>query len=797
MLKHYLTVSFRNLWKNRGQTAISIIGLAVALVVFTFCAFQWRHNMSYNRNYHDSERLFGILNEVNGEMRRNYRRLTAETLAKQFPEIEVHTAYYIMGPAAYKLCEVSDGEKLNYFEQKFFVWGDSSFFNFYGLKILAGSITGAPHSIIITESAAKLFYGTTDVTGRTFTDINDFHNSKTVYTIAGVMEDFPDNTWLKTCSGVELNRPETLAPSHNIYYYDGYEPRIKLKKGVDWKAFNRKLQAQTIKYQYGTDKFAEDRLSIAPITDVGVWMGKQSVTMALIMMMTGLLVLLIAFLNYVIFIFGRILTRLKECGIRKITGSLQGGLFTLFFVESLIACIGAGALSLLIAKSAFGLMKDTMHGLEQSMFLGFQLQYIVALMGVVALLCFFATYRLIRIPVIQSVQRLVIFQRNSPLRNIFIGFQIVICLLFIGGAWFLYRQSAFLEKNLSAGLSETEKQSIFNVHLSGENYLPVREHIISFMEQNPKVEIVNRNGMGLIGAWQLGKGRFEWDGMTEQQGASQMANMLTDANYAEMLNVRMKAGRFYTKDEPDKAVVNEAFEKIYGSNPVGQEIRVNYWDGMKTFLIVGVMNDIVNNSNMFRQDGVVLPCIYLPYPEGHANLSCYVKVSPDYRSEFPKVMKAELEKYVSAGGQVRVPSLAERIDSAASESRTTTQLTGVFSLISILITLSGMFASVALTTEKRRKEVAIRKINGATSGMIVWLFCRNYCYLLVVSALVAFPLLYLLITNWLTRYKEHIALEVCSFVGLFLVMAAFIGCVISGQVLRMSRIKPAEALKAE
>ena len=217
---------------------------------------------------------------------------------------------------------------------------------------------------------------------------------------------------------------------------------------------------------------------------------------------------------------------------------------------------------------------------------------------------------------------------------------------------------------------------------------------------------------------------------------------------------------------------------------------------MINYQIVGVIPDIINNQFKLNSEPVI-PCIYMPFPENSVNFSCIVKIKPEYRKEFPDMIKTELLKHVNPATPIYINSMKEHSASYLDYEQNLFRITSLFSIICVLISLLGIYASVTLSTERRKKEVAIRKINGATPTVILFIFAKSNLVQLVVSAVIAFPVLTLLLNKWLQNYSTHITISILPFIILFFLMAVIVAITIIWQLWRIARINPAEVIKSE
>lgn len=804
MFKHYINIAIRNLLKYKQQSLISIIGLAVGVTCFAFCSYTLRVSMNWDRNIKDIDRICIIYSQSETGPEECYDNYAADALAKDFPEIESTTSYSVMGGFADKLCEVKTSDSIvNYYHETFMLT-NYKLLDFFQIRVINGDprvFSQMPDAILLTEKTAYKLFGTIDVIGKSFTDINDFDNKKETFRIQGVIENFPKQSSLERFSGIELNTTnDDFCNQNSPMHYQGFCTYVKLKEGINIKQLNEKLKSYTLKYPKWKNEIAELNVQLQPFSKrTDLYKKGQFENIGTFFFIIGLLVLLTALFNYVIFIIGRIANRIKECGIRQVNGASGAALFKLIFTEAAMAFITACLLSFIIAELVMPYVNsiELYFSLDPVYIFRLLAQYsLIGLVGI-AFICLLVTYKIKKISVIQSLSGNQAIRQNSLLRNAFISVQLIICFLFLGTTWFVKEQSNLMEYQLTNGLSETDKASIFEVSLNGDKFFPVRSEVLRKLEQNPQVEAICRNGMGLSGAWHLGEGKFTWEGISEHEAKETLGHMYTDANYFDLINLKAKEGRLYTLTEIDKAVVNESFAKSFSRNPIGMQIGVNYWGkGMKNYLVVGVVPDIINN--MYEMNTrPVLPCIYLPFPENNINMSCIVKVKPEYRKEFPNMIKTILRRYVNPATTIYIHSMKERVTDRLNYEQNIFRMTSIFSVICILISLLGIYASVTLSTEKRKKEVAIRKINGATPSIILSLFCKSNLIQLAVSAAIAFPLLGLLLNNWLQKYTNHISISILPFIILFLLMAIIVAFTIIWQLWRIARINPAEVIKSE
>lgn len=802
MLRHYITIAFRNLLKYKVQTVISIIGLSVGLACFAFCSYQFRVNLDFDKDFRDADRIYIPYIKTDTRVKTDLPPEIRNRLKKEYPAIEASTDIINISPYTEKLCEVSGKNgQMNYFKESF-LFTDSQFLDFFGLELLSGDkneIANTPDALVITRKTALKLYGTENVIGKTFVNVNDFDNERENCIIRGVMQDFPPQTRFEQKSGIILN---TTHPALIRMQDEVTSQYVKLRKGTDVTGFNRVLTQLPVKGIQEDKPETTYPVRLIHLQDFSSLFSKgDSMSIPVLFFIIGLLVLLTALFNYLLFIFGQMLNRSKECGIRKVNGGSTGSFFILFFTEACITFLITCLISFILIEQFIPVIESFSHTLilDKNYILRLMLQYALAGIGCIALLCWLVIKRLDRQSVIQNVYKSSLTHKKGITREVLICIQITISFLFLGSAWFVRQQSKLIESTLTAGLDETDLTCLYTISLNGEKLQAARPDILRKLRENPEIECISCNGMGVLGAWQLGKDYFTWDGITETEKNTTLGNLYVEANYPDIIKQKVIQGRFFSAGEIDKAVVNESFSRLIGKNPIGLKIGIRGWDRMNYYEITGVIPDIINNPNAlsFKSDKLILPCFYLPYPEGHVNMECVVKVKPQYRKSFRKVITAELHKYVNQATDIYVHNMKEYASFYTDREHQLYKITSLFAIICILISLLGIHTAIRLNTEQRKKEVAIRKINGATHISLLFLLGKKNLIQLILSTCFSFPLLFIFVNRWVQNYPVQITIGIMPFFLLFFLMTVIITFTVIRQIIQIARTNPAEIIKNE
>lgn len=255
----------------------------------------------------------------------------------------------------------------------------------------------------------------------------------------------------------------------------------------------------------------------------------------------------------------------------------------------------------------------------------------------------------------------------------------------------------------------------------------------------------------------------------------------------------MEEGRFFNTGEPHVMVVNRAFADWLGENPIGKSFTVDGMMEVTTYRIIGIMENILPVGNEIR----MIPGIYMPFPEGYINETLYVKFKPGFVRQGIQPLKNKVEAQLNPFTQTFIENLWVDMEGYLSSVIELGSMIFWLAIFCILISALGLYSAMMLAVEKRSREMAIRKINGATLADIAGIFCLHYLKLVVVAACVAFPLIYRTMNRWLEEYSYRITLSPGVFAAIFILMVLIMLLTILSQLLKIIRVNPTEALKTD
>jgi ABC-type antimicrobial peptide transport system permease subunit len=784
------------------QNIVGIIGLSVGFLCFSISLSLIEWQTGYDTEYPNADRMYFLQNEFHANYQDNIYNLPSV-----FPEIEKMT-FVKNGPEQYEFVE-PETEKTH---RLFLFECDTMFIRFFALKILAGNestIHRTVNSIVLYETAAKKI------------DKN-FHSliGKTIqagdksYQITGIIKK-PANTRIISLGmdGLVINRDAGYFKEKINYQWDpsilnGFvlmNDKVSVRKFQETLS-NHKFNFELIESRLGHHVNADGSLtkmvanvelehfSLSPINDP---FKEKPLTSHLQTFLIGLLILLVALFNYISFQTAQFYNRLKECALRRVNGAGKRHIFYLFFTEIALAFLITYFLSILLLD-IFGVYIKTIrwfYFLDVSVLKFQMVQYLLFVLLLAFVLC------LIPVNIIQRISVRTVFLNISTKgkkgagRTFLLFLQLVVLYLFLSAFLIAGLQINKYKSQVFNQLSKKEKTSILNVNYLDKNLIDNRTALVKNIEASPFVKEVLMNEKLVI---------FN---STEQLGITKSGEEITDNNFGipgfkeNSIDVRHVHPRFFNffrcelikgtflteESSPRDVVVDETFASYYAdNNPVGKSFE--------NYRIVGVIKNLNTSKSKDRFTRTKLPVFYTVSNNFDKGFVLYIKVLDGKEKEVRQFIDKCLSEFTSSG-QKHIQTLEEEIDMVLFEEKALLHTMSVLFVISLIICLLGIYSAIIMNTEKRRKEVAIRKINGATIKNILLLFGKTYIGLWTLTCILFFPLVYYYGNQWLSNYIEHITLDISLFLIIYLIVLILIIATIIYRILKIARCNPAEVIK--
>ena len=767
MIRHYLKVAWRNLLKYRTQTAINVGGLAVGFACFAFANLWMRYEASFDSRHEGADRMYLLYAETAieaGGLSPHVPYPVSTLLKQEFPEVEAACAFTRYTKADKLELEGQPEVELPSIQL------DSCFMNLFGIRVLAGTndFLYTNGQIALTERTARRLFGTTDVLGRTVT-CNDEE-----VTVCAIVSDLPHSNF----SFGFIHEGAYFRKWQDVWYNGGFEVVVRLAPGVSPRALEEKFRAYA---EQTDDRYRKitGRLRLMPLSEVrqAPFNEERLVSFSYLVLFAaaGGLIILCSLFNHLALFLSRMDIRRRELALRRTCGSSGRGLFAMLTTEYSLLVLLSGFLGFVLVEllqSSF----QRLSGVEGNVYGKSLLYFLMVLaLSLVLLLPFVFRYSSLRPERSRSGRRL----------KVMVGLQLFISLLAIFCTVVLMKQLNHLQHT---DLGWERRNIAAFTFLYPDNS---ETEIVDRVRQMPFVSRVLTGYFGLLPEGARGATSIDWEGKPADLEIKGMRMALMDDTLAAFYGVRLASGRFTRAQGGDKEVMlNESAVRLMEiTDPVG--MTVTYYGGEKA-TVVGVVRDFHITAPTIP----VQPTLYvrqfnwtsggdilLKYHEGawpelrHRVDSLFAKDYPEVNYQLVNVMD-EYNAYLKA------ETLLLR-------------LLGFVSVVCILVSSFGIFSMVTLGCERRRKEIAIRKVNGARVGDILGLFAREYLLLLAAAAVVAFPVGYVLMKRWLESYVEQTPLSWWLYAVIFLGMALLIALCIGWRVWRAANENPAEVIKSE
>ncbi len=796
MFRNYLKIAWRNLWKNRLFSALNIVGMGVGIAAVGLMVLYVWHELSYDRFHAHADRIFRVVHYAQwagGNLQLAPTSAPfAGALKNDYPEIKKTVR---LNPEGGGLITYRDKK----IEANDIMFTDQSVFDVFTFPFLYGDPATAlaqPQRIVLTKNLAeKLFGDPAKAIGQTVEFSNNFPN-----TVTGVIADVPTNSHLQFSALRSLPTNYTNGwQSFDLYTY------ILLNKAADAKALEAKLTGFFPKYlkkEMGSE--LTYRMELQPLPSIhlhshldyeaGANGNSQTVY---IFALVAALILLIAGINYVNLYTVRSMSRLREVGVRKAIGSHRSQLVRQFITESMLMALLASVVGVVFANIALPLFNELATKCLSLMTYGPWL-----LLGVVALFGLLlgvgsGLYPALFLSGFQTVVALK-GQTSSKVggvgfRKVLVVFQFVAAVGLIACSWVIYRQMGYaLHKDLGFN-----KDQVLTFHLESES---ARRQIQSLKEELRKSSLIeavsaasNPIGNNNIGT----KGMiFEQNGVmpTTTQVVQKFA---VDADYLNTLQIKLLEGRNFSASSPGDAtgavLVNEALVKEMGwQAPIGKRVKSYVSiDKAVEAQVVGVVKDFHTYSLQHKIEPLVLQ---IPAPEDQDNL--YIRIRPGKAEEALAYIKTVYQQFEPTAS-VSFHFLDENFSRQYKAEQKQGQLLLLFTILAVLIACLGLFGLAALSAEARVKEIGVRKVLGASVVSIVTLLSKDFLKLVVIAIVIATPLAWYAMNEWLQSFAYKIDVEwwVFALTGLLAITIALL--TVSFQSVRAALMNPAKSLRSE
>lgn len=797
------------MWKNKGFTAINIVGLSVGLATCLLILLYVMDELSYDKYNVKADRIYRVDANILFGGNHFIMAVTPEPMGaaikKDFPEVEQETRLRDYGGFS-----VKKGDQ-NVVEDKV-IYADSTLFDVFTLPMVAGDPKTAlvnPKSVVVTESTAMKYFNTTDVVGKSLT-VNDTGYLK----ITGVIKDVPKQSHFNYNFFVSLNGSlqsweVNKWSSNNLHTY------LVLKKGADPKVLEAKFDDMVGRYitselkglNMTVETFKKSgnylHYSLMPLTDIHLHSNKTAelgansdIQYVYIFSLIAAFILLIACVNFMNLSTARSSGRAKEVGVRKVLGSMRSNLISQFLAESILVAF----ISLLLALGFATLLLPYFNQLAGkaisfSVFANPWLLLAMALlMLVVGLLA--GSYPAFYLSAFRPIEvlkgKLAAGFKNSWLRSGLVVFQFWISIVLIVGTIVIYNQLSYI-RNKDVGFKRDNMLIIKNTFALGNQADAFKNDILKLTG----VTSATKTGFLPTASWRSDSPLFA-DPALDQKSAISLQIWNVDADYIPTLGMQMAKGRNFSRQmltDSSGVILNEAAAKMLGfKDPIDKKLYyIKNFDLMHkdvgTYHIVGIVKNF--NFNSLREEVTPLALML-----NDQNGSIAFRLNTTNTTSI--VARVENKWKAMAPGQPFQYSFMDAdFDNIYKAEQRIGEIFITFAVLAILIACLGLFGLVTYAAEQRTKEIGIRKVLGATAGNIVGMLSKDFAKLVIISSVIAFPVAWWAMTKWLQgfAYRVSVSWWILAAAGIMALTIALV--TVSIQAIRAALANPVKSLRSE
>ncbi|OGU34342.1 MAG: hypothetical protein A2068_00960 [Ignavibacteria bacterium GWB2_35_6b] len=796
MLKNFIKISLRNFKKNFFYSLINITGLAVGILCFIFIALWVKSELSYDKYNTTSDRIFRLYSNVRIENEEFTQAVTsppfADNLKKDLPEIEnaVRLAP-LVGTIKY-------GDKI--FKEKKILFVDNSFFQIFTVRSLKGNIEHSlddPNSIVLTSNAASKYFGNENPIGKTITFNENFD-----FKVTGVVESLPNDSHFKfdiLCSFQKLT--DILYPEMMERWFDNsYYTYVMLKDKNDYKLTEAKLPAFAEKYmgekmtKYGM--FYNFKLQ--PLTDIHLYSDLRyeieptsSIQNVIIFSVVGVLILLLACINYINMATAVSVKRSKEVGVKKVLGAFKIDLIKQFLTESFVITLA----SLILALALFEILLPEFQNISGKIFESvYSFENILTLLFILITVSIFAG--LYPAFVISSFNPNSVLKGNfakgnkgALLRKSLVVFQNSVSIALLVSIIIITSQMDYIT-NRDLGYN---KEHLVVIDYSGsmsviQNLKNIKNELKEFSSIN---NVASSSGIPVTGVGNTIASTIDNEGKEIEPS---IYRLFTDTDYINTYGLKLLSGRDFIDgskyDSVSAFIINEAAVKSFGwkspEDAIGKPFSIGYRKGE----VIGVVNDF--NFESLQKN--ISPVVFQQLPITNSVLTLQVQ-SAGIKETFDYITKVWENNFPDV--PLDIYFMDEAINKQYQAESRFEKIFYSFAVIAVIIAVLGLIGMASFTVQQKFKEIGIRKVLGASTNHIFVMLTKDFLILVLFSNLFALPAAYYFMNKWLSDFAYKIEIGIQPFfIALFTAVILTLFAV-GYQAVKASVMNPVKTIKQE
>ncbi len=813
MFQNYIKTAFRNLLRGKVYSFINLAGLSIgtatAILLVLFVHDEW----TFDKFHKDSDHIYRawVKEHYQGEVFFNTVTpyILGQELRDNFPEIQQVARYTTMN-AQVKKGDFSESEQIHVVEPQFL-----KMFDFPLIRGKVEDVLEGVHQVVVTEEMGQKYFGDPYPIGQTLT--MQMGGEWTDFTISGIIEKAPGNSGIQYDLLIPFENTKTFMSERGRSSWTNVnvETYLLLNEANSPGEMEAKIAPFVDEKVAKSYEPGEYIVGFQPLTDIHLnneypvgFVQVSDSRYPYILGGVALLILALACINFTTLAVGRSVSRAKEVGVRKTTGATRGQLMVQFWSEAILTAAFAVVMGVIIAEAAMPFFNSLA---DKQLAISFAPQMLLYLVGLALLTGLFSglypALVLSGFSPIQSLRGAISKMGNDKhvvLRGL-VGFQFVLSILLIICTMVMMQQMRFLQnKNLGY---EQEQVVIVPYNNSGVG-------LVISTEEGQKVTDLLRNELaGKLGIVEVARsmhtfGASGWlsIGYTEKSTEKFRDFFLNgmDGSFLPLMDIGLLEGRYFSKEsstDQKAVIINEAYAKEFGlKNPVGQYLQ----EPFQEYQVIGLAPDF-NFESLHLE---VQPLVMATDPIG------LLRIASDVTSEDspnPKIsVKISGENIPASLSTIRLAwqkiapeqsfsytFLDDNIDRQYQAESRLSQIIGFATGLAIFIACLGLFGIATLTIAQRLKEIGVRKVLGASSGDIVFMLNKNFTVMVVIATLIALPLAWFAMNNWLDdfAYRINISPLTLGLGGLVVLLLTWV--TVGWQSVRAAISDPVKSLRSE
>jgi len=791
MLKNYFKTAFRNIWRHKGFSIINIMGLAVGMSA-CFLIFLYVHfELSYDSFNTKADRIYRLVTDVQTPTEKvhfNSSGAMALNVKNDFPEVEsfvrVNGASLLVRKGIIK------------FQEEHSVFADSSFFEVFTLPLKYGNPHTAlkqPFNIVFSETAAKKYFGNTNPVGQTML-LTDGNYAATV---TGVMKDMPENAHFKADMIVSMYSFRQFDSAMDQEWGNfGINSYLLLKPGTNATALEAKLPAFIEKHDGREMKESQTHftLLLEPLKDVYLKSNRRgaesgNMSNVYIFSMVGVFILLIACFNFINLTTARSSERAKEVGIRKVVGAEKFQLTKQFLSESILICLMAFVLAVLLCALALPLfnqlsgkvVSDGIFSNPGYILILFALSVCIGIIAGIYPALVLSSF----MPITVLKGRFATGTKGLLLRKGLVISQFTISIALIIGTIVVYSQLTYM-RNQDLGFNKSQMM-VLDTH--GDNHNKALNNEIAsirgVISTTMSSSIPGGGAMNALSQLENKHGDMQTTGVDLY---------FVDYNYIPQYQIKLVAGRTFSKDfgsdTTQAMILNETAVKMLGYTSAQQAVGRRFSQWGRQGKIIGVIKDFHYQS---LQENIK-PLSMRVEPDGVDQIS--INIATQNMSATVAAIQKKWERIIPYR-PFNYYFVDESFDKLYRAEDRFGNLFLNFAILAIFISSLGLLGLASYSTIQRTKEIGVRKVMGASVGNITVLLSKEFVQLVFISIIIATPIAWWVMANWLHDFAYRISVSWWMFVAAGL-LALFVAlATISYQAIKAALMNPVKSLRTE